>query len=78
MAPKNAASQVLKVQPLEVLLNEYELAEITGQSVATARRNRLTGRGPTFLKLGANVRYRPSAVAAWLNARPTGGNREAA
>ena len=62
---------------LEALLNEYEYAAITGESVATARRNRLLAKGCPFVKLGALVRYRPSDVRAYIarNLRPTQGGR---
>jgi predicted DNA-binding transcriptional regulator AlpA len=55
------------------LLNEHELARITNMSVATVRRWRLFKQGPRFIKIFSAVRYRPEDVAAWLNARPTGG-----
>jgi hypothetical protein len=62
---------------LETLLNEHEYAAITGESVATARRNRLLGKGCPFVKLGALVRYRPSDVRAYIerNLRATGGGQ---
>jgi hypothetical protein len=52
--------------PLESLLNEYEYAAITGESVATARRNRLLGKGCPYVKLGSLVRYRPQDVRAYI------------
>jgi predicted DNA-binding transcriptional regulator AlpA len=59
---------------IETLLNEHDVARITGLSVASVRRWRLmrTG-GPVFIKIGAAVRYRPEDVAGWLNSRPSGG-----
>jgi len=56
------------------LLNEREVALVTGMSVASVRRWRLDDRGPRFLKIGASVRYRESDVTAWLDTRPSGGN----
>jgi predicted DNA-binding transcriptional regulator AlpA len=58
---------------LEVLLNEYDVARITGLSVASVSRWRLLKKGPTFLKIGAAVRYRSEDLAAWLASRLTGG-----
>ena len=58
---------------LERLLNEHEVARITGLSVASVRRWRLLKQGPKYLKIGASVRYRPEHVAAWLQSRPVGG-----
>jgi hypothetical protein len=52
---------------LDTLLNERDLARITGLSVASVRRWRLTKGGPTYLKIGASVRYQPRDVAAWLD-----------
>jgi predicted DNA-binding transcriptional regulator AlpA len=55
------------------LLNENEVARITGLSVASVRRWRLLHQGPRYLKLGAAVRYRSEDIVAWLQSRPTGG-----
>ena len=58
---------------LETLLNEHDIARITGLSVASVRRWRLLKQGPRYLKLGAAVRYKAGDVSAWLESRPTGG-----
>ena len=58
---------------IESLLNEYDIARITGLSVATVRRWRLHRQGPKYLKLGAAVRYKPEEFAEWLASRPCGG-----
>jgi predicted DNA-binding transcriptional regulator AlpA len=55
------------------LLNEHDLARITGMSIASVRRWRLLRQGPKFIKLGAAVRYKPEDIVAWLDSRPTGG-----
>jgi predicted DNA-binding transcriptional regulator AlpA len=57
----------------ENLLNEHDVARITGLSVASVRRWRLLRQGPRFLKIGAAVRYKPDDVSAWLDCRPCGG-----
>ena len=55
-------------------LNEFEVAEILGVSVATVRRWRLLGRGPKFLKVaGTLVRYPVEALNTWLASQPCGG-----
>jgi predicted DNA-binding transcriptional regulator AlpA len=59
---------------VESLLNEYDVARITGVSLGSIRRWRLLRQGPKFLKLGASVRYRVNDLEAWLDARPTGGS----
>ena len=60
---------------LEELLNEHDVARITGLSVASIRRWRLLKQGPRYLKIGAAVRYRAEDISAWLEARPTGGEQ---
>lgn len=57
------------------LLNEYQVAEMLGVSVATVRRWRLLKQGPRFLKLGSLCKYRVEDVSAWLDSRPTGGGQ---
>jgi predicted DNA-binding transcriptional regulator AlpA len=58
----------------ENLLNEHDVARLTGMSVATVRRWRLFGRGPRYIKIGAAVRYKPEDLSRWLETRPTGGD----
>jgi len=58
---------------LAELLNEHDVARITGLSVASVRRWRLLKQGPKFIKISASVRYRAEDVRAWLETRPTGG-----
>lgn len=53
---------------------EVDVAFETGLSVSTLQKMRCRGRGPTYLKLGASVRYRPEDVRAWIKA----GERKAA
>jgi excisionase family DNA binding protein len=55
------------------LLNESQIAETLGVSVATIRRWRLQRRGPRFLKVGGSVRYEETAFRQWLASRPVGG-----
>ena len=57
------------------LLNEYDVARITGLSVASVRRWRFLKQGPRYLKIGSAVRYKAEDIAAWLESRPTGGER---
>jgi len=59
---------------IDALLNEHDVARITGLSVATIRRWRLFAQGPRYIKVsGSAVRYRPDDVRAYLDNRPTGG-----
>lgn len=56
--------------PLETLMNEHDVARITGLSVASVRRWRLLRQGPRYIKIGAAVRYKPADLAEWLDGRP--------
>ncbi len=59
---------------LPELLNEHDVARITGLSVASVRRWRLLKNyGPRFIKIGAAVRYKPEDLSAWLESRPSAG-----
>ena len=60
---------------IATLLNEHEVARITGLSVASVRRWRLLQQGPKYIKIGSAVRYRTEDVRAWLDTRPVGGER---
>jgi len=60
---------------LETLLNEHEVARVTGLSVASVRRWRLLRQGPKYLKIGAAVRYKSEDISAWLESRPSGGGQ---
>ena len=61
---------------ISTLLNEHDVARITGLSLASVRRWRLFGQGPLYLKIGSAVRYRPEDVQHWIDSRPTGGGQE--
>ena len=62
---------------IETLLNEHDVARITGLSVASVRRWRLLRQGPKYLKIGAAVRYKAEDISAWLESRPSGGAHQA-
>jgi hypothetical protein len=57
-----------KVSSLECLLTEKDAAAILSVQVATLRRWRWSGQGPTFRKIGACVRYRPEDLVAFIEA----------
>jgi hypothetical protein len=57
------------------LLTETEVSKQLHVSLACLRRWRLEKRGPTFIKIGQLVRYRPEDLESWVNALPTGGER---
>jgi predicted DNA-binding transcriptional regulator AlpA len=60
---------------LQELLNEHQVAQLVALSVASVRRWRLLRQGPRYLKIGSAVRYRPEDIGAWIESRPTGGER---
>lgn len=51
---------------MERLINADELAEILGVSSRTVDTWRAGGEGPDYIKVGAQVRYRPLDVEDWL------------
>lgn len=55
------------------LLNEKEVAALTGINVKTLRAWRLFDRGPRYRKLGGSVRYAESDLSTWINEAPSGG-----
>ena len=60
---------------MKTLLNEKQVAEILGVSLAAVRRWRYENRGPRFHKLGAAVRYSSEDLDSWLASCPVGGER---
>jgi hypothetical protein len=50
------------------LLNEHEVAHITGRAVSTLQKQRLTGTGIRFVKVGRQVKYRLEDVEDFLAA----------
>jgi predicted DNA-binding transcriptional regulator AlpA len=62
--------------------NEYvnvrALAEITGISVSTWNKRRLTGDTPPFTKVGRSVRYHVPTVKQWLAAHQRRSTSDAA
>jgi predicted DNA-binding transcriptional regulator AlpA len=63
---------------LASLLNEHDVARLTGLSVASVRRWRLLRQGPRYLKISSAVRYRRKDIQAWLDSRPAGGGGQQA
>lgn len=54
-----------------LILNTAEAAGYVRLAKVTLERFRLTGEGPTYLKLGGAVRYRRVDLDAWLESRLT-------
>jgi predicted DNA-binding transcriptional regulator AlpA len=74
---QNCERESVAKERLQSLLNEFDVARITGLSVASVRRWRLLRLGPKYLKIGAAVRYRPEDISEWLESRPFAGGHEA-
>jgi hypothetical protein len=55
-------------------LTEQDVSRQLNISVASLRRWRVERRGPTFIKVGSLVRYRPEDLELWLSSLPTGGS----
>jgi predicted DNA-binding transcriptional regulator AlpA len=51
------------------LMDEEETAKAVGKSRATLRKWRRELTGPTWLKIGREVHYRPAALEKWLQAQ---------
>jgi hypothetical protein len=49
-----------------ILLNEKEYCRITNQKLATARANRIKGKGCNFYKIGGSVRYKLSEIVEYV------------
>lgn len=56
---------------IETLISDRELSELTGRSRSSLQKDRLTGKGVPFVRIGRLVRYRTSDVQDWLKAMPT-------
>lgn len=58
------------------VLDTPEFADLLKIAQVTARKWRLSGKGPPFVKVGANVRYLRSDIEAWLAARTVASTSE--
>ncbi len=57
------------------LLTEKQVATLLNLSLGTIRRRRLLQQAPKATKIGGSVRYKPSDIAAFLEACPTIGGQ---
>jgi predicted DNA-binding transcriptional regulator AlpA len=51
------------------LLDQREVAEITGESTRTWERRRAAGDGPAYYRLGRSIRYDRDEVLEWVRQR---------
>jgi len=55
---------------LDQLLSDRDVEKITGRARSTLQKDRVSGDGIPFIRLGRLVRYRQSDVTAFLDALP--------
>lgn len=51
---------------MRLVMNDVEAAEVLDMAPTTLRKWRTNGQGPSYLKLGKNVRYRMEDLTAYL------------
>jgi excisionase family DNA binding protein len=57
---------------IEKYLKPSEAAEVLRSSKSTLAKLRLSGAGPTFVRIGRAIRYRQSDLDRWMNESSTG------
>jgi hypothetical protein len=55
---------------LDPLLSDRDVEKITGRARSTLQKDRVSGSGIPFVRLGRLVRYRQTDVRAYLDALP--------
>jgi hypothetical protein len=55
---------------LDHLLSDWDVEKIAKRARSTLQKDRVAGTGIPFIRIGRLVRYRPSDVAAYLDALP--------
>lgn len=63
--------RIARSQFADRLLDDRDVAAITGRARSTLQKDRLDGTGIPFVRLGRLVRYRQSDVSAYLASLPT-------
>jgi predicted DNA-binding transcriptional regulator AlpA len=56
-------------EPIAELLTQLQLCDIAQVTPKTVGRWRAAGRGPRWLRVGGQIRYRRSDVEQWLTSR---------
>jgi predicted DNA-binding transcriptional regulator AlpA len=56
---------------LDPLLSDRDVERITGRARSTLQKDRVTGTGIPFVRIGRLVRYRTEDVERYLNSLPT-------
>ena len=68
---RDGDARISRAQFSDRLLDDREVAEITGRARSTLQKDRLVGGGIPFVRLGRLIRYRSSDVSAYLASLPT-------
>jgi predicted DNA-binding transcriptional regulator AlpA len=55
---------------LDPLLSDRDVQKITGRARSTLQKDRVSGSGIPFIRIGRLVRYRQSDVRAYIDALP--------
>ena len=64
---KSTLPPALALDPGLTLLTERQAAEITGKAVSTLQKERVSGAGIPYVKLGRTVRYRLCDIRAHIS-----------
>jgi len=56
---------------LDLLLTDRDVERVTGRARSTLQKDRVSGNGIPFIRLGRLVRYRQSDVTAYLDGLPS-------
>ena len=56
---------------LDQLLSDHDVEKIAKRARSTLQKDRVAGTGIPFIRIGRLVRYRPTDVAAYLDALPS-------
>lgn len=51
---------------MDPLLDDFKVSALIGRARSTLQKDRVTGEGPPFVRVGRLVRYRQSDVESWL------------
>ncbi len=63
---------------IEALLTAKTLSERIAVTTGCLAKWRITGQGPTFVRIGRRIAYRPEAVNDWLASRTVNSTSELA
>jgi predicted DNA-binding transcriptional regulator AlpA len=68
---RDDSGRLARIDGIDPLLDDNEVAQITGRARSTLQKDRVIGTGIPFVRVGRLVRYRQSDVAAYLAALPS-------